>query len=106
MAHSGLARSHAVVAQPFEQPHGRKWKWFAFCFNGNLANYAELREKILAKGDYHLRCENDTEVLMHHLSYALKGDVKPDMVQVFRHIAETVDGAYSLAFLNAWMVSV
>jgi amidophosphoribosyltransferase len=88
-------------AQPFEQPHGRKWKWFAFCFNGNLANYAELREKILAKGDYHLRHENDTEVLMHHLSYALKGDSKPDMVQVFRHIAEVVDGAYSIAFLNA-----
>jgi amidophosphoribosyltransferase len=90
-----------AYAQPFEQPHGRKWKWFAFCFNGNLANYSELREKILAKGDYHLRCENDTEVLMHHLSYALKGDVKPDMVQVFRHLAETVDGAYSMAFLNA-----
>jgi amidophosphoribosyltransferase len=90
-----------AYAQPFEQPHGRKWKWFAFCFNGNVANYAELREKILAKGDYHLRCENDTEVLMHHLSYALKGEVKPDMAQVFRHIADTVDGAYSMAFLNA-----
>lgn len=90
-----------AYAQPFEQPHGRKWKWFAFCFNGNVANYAELRDKILAKGDYHLRHENDTEVLMHHLSYALKGDSKPDMVQVFRYIAETVDGAYSLAFLNA-----
>ena len=26
------------VAQPFERHHGRKWKWFAFGFNGNLAN--------------------------------------------------------------------
>jgi amidophosphoribosyltransferase len=88
-------------AQPFERDHGRKWKWFAFCFNGNVANYAEVKERILAKGDYHLKCDNDTEVLMHHLSYALQGDEKPDLVDVLRHIAETVDGAYSLAFLNA-----
>ena len=88
-------------AQPFQREHGRKWKWFAFCFNGNVANYSELRAGILAKGDYHLKCENDTEVLMHHLAYALQGDSKPDLLQVFRHIAETVDGAYSLAFLNA-----
>ncbi|MBI4602592.1 MAG: amidophosphoribosyltransferase [Planctomycetes bacterium] len=90
-------------AQPFEHPHGRKWKWFAFCFNGNVANYSEVRENIISKkgGDYHLVCENDTEVLMHHISYALRGDEKPDFVKVFRHISETVDGAYSLAFINA-----
>ncbi len=88
-------------AQPFQRDHGRKWKWFAFCFNGNVANYTEVRAGILQKGDYHLKCDNDTEVLMHHLSYALQGDSKPDLVRVFRHLAETVDGAYSLAFLNA-----
>ncbi len=94
----GDDREHA---QPFQRDHGRKWKWFGFCFNGNVANYAEVKAGILQKGDYHLKCDNDTEVLMHHLSYALQGDSKPDLVQVFRHIAETVDGAYSLAFLNA-----
>lgn len=88
-------------AQPFQRDHGRKWKWFAFCFNGNVANYAEIKAGILQKGDYHLKCDNDTEVLMHHLAYALQGDTKPNLVEVFRHIAETVDGAYSLAFLNA-----
>lgn len=91
-------RSHA---QPFERHHGRKWKWFAFCFNGNLANYAEVRDNLLAKGDYHLVSDTDTEVLMHHLSYALIGDRKPDFLEIFQHIAGTVDGAYSLAFLNA-----
>ena len=25
-----------AYAQPFECPHGRKWKWFTFCFNGQL----------------------------------------------------------------------
>ncbi len=90
-------------AQPFERHHGRKWKWFAFCFNGNVANYAEVRENLLEKdkGDYHLAHETDTELLMHHLSYALKGDEKPSFVEIYSHIAETVDGAYSLAFLNA-----
>jgi amidophosphoribosyltransferase len=88
-------------AQPFERHHGRKWKWFAFCFNGNVANYAEVRQSILSKGDYHLVRDNDTEALMHHLSYTLQGDTKPDFVDVFRHLAQTVDGAYCLAFLNA-----
>jgi len=90
-------------AQPFERHHGRKWKWFAFCFNGNISNYAEVRNRLLEqdKGDYHLAHDTDTELFMHHLSYAMKGDAKPDFVDVFRHIAETVDGAYSLAFINA-----
>ena len=30
-------------AQPFERHHGRLWKWFAFAFNGQLANYGDLR---------------------------------------------------------------
>jgi amidophosphoribosyltransferase len=87
-------------AQPFERHHGRTWKWFAFCFNGNIANFTEVRSGLLAKG-YHLVRETDTELLMHHLSYALQSDEKPDFVKVFRHLAEAVDGAFSLAFLNA-----
>ena len=30
-------------AQPFERDHGRKAKWFAFAFNGQLANYQSSR---------------------------------------------------------------
>lgn len=87
-------------AQPLERQHGRKWKWYSFCFNGNIANYAELRQKILDRGDYHLR-DNDTEVILHHLSRELAGDEKPDPVQVFRRVNQDFDGAYCLAFLNA-----
>ena len=36
-------------AQPFERRHGCKWKWFAFAFNGQLTNFAELREQLLAQ---------------------------------------------------------
>ena len=31
-------------AQPFERQHLQKHKWFSFAFNGQLANYQELRE--------------------------------------------------------------
>jgi amidophosphoribosyltransferase len=99
--YSTCGKDDASYAQPFERHHGRKWKWFSFCFNGNVANYVEVRRKILEKGDYHLVRDNDTEALMHHLAYALQGDRKPDLVTVFRHLAETVDGAYCIAFLNA-----
>src|SRR6266545_6538556 len=36
-------------AQPFERSHGCMWKWFSFAFNGQLANYAQLREEVLAR---------------------------------------------------------
>src|SRR5262245_27779821 len=41
-------------AQPFERRHGCKWKWFAFAFNGQLTNFAELRDSLLANHQYHL----------------------------------------------------
>lgn len=88
-------------AQPFERLHGRKWKWYSFCFNGNIANYAECREKILGRGDYHLARDNDTEIIMHHLSRAMQGDLKPVFVDVLRELHGAFDGAYCLAFLNA-----
>ena len=61
-------------AQPFEREHGRKAKWFAFAFNGQLANYQELKRELLEKGDYHLKRDTDTEILMHSLSYELQGE--------------------------------
>ncbi len=88
-------------AQPFERLHGRKWKWYSFCFNGNIANYAQCRENILARGDYHLGRHSDTEIILHHLSRELQGDSKPDFVEVFRRIHQDFDGAYCIAFINA-----
>src|SRR5262249_61709742 len=42
-------------AQPFERDHGRKAKWFAFAFNGQLADHQELKDERLSKGDCHLK---------------------------------------------------
>jgi len=88
-------------AQPFERRHGCKWKWFAFAFNGQLANFRELRDELLSLSDYHLTRENDTEVIMHFIAHALRGDERPDLVKVFRELSEKFDGAYNIVFLNA-----
>ena len=90
-------------AQPFERHHGCKWKWFAFAFNGQLANFAELRDQLLSQTEYHLTRNIDTEVIMHYLSHELSqcGDDPPDLVEVFRSLSQKFDGAYNLVFLNA-----
>lgn len=94
----GQSRSYA---QPFQFRHGRKWKWFAFAFNGQLTNFATLREQLLKNHDYHLTRDNDTEVIMHYIAHEIRGDARPDLVEVFRRLATKFDGAYNLVFLNA-----
>jgi amidophosphoribosyltransferase len=88
-------------AQPFERHHGCKWKWFSFAFNGQLANYAELRDELLTLTDYHLTRNTDTEIIKHYLSYELRGDKRPDLVHVFQNLCRKFDGAYNIVFLNA-----
>jgi amidophosphoribosyltransferase len=87
-------------AQPFTRYHGRTWKWFAMAFNGQLANFQQLRDSLVA-ADYHLMRELDTEVIMHHLSYELRMDDPPDLVEMFRNLSQKFDGAYNLVYLNA-----
>ena len=71
-------------AQPFERPHLEKRKWFAFGFNGQLANFQALRDKLLSEADHHLARENDTEIIMHEISRELSGDRRPRLVDVMR----------------------
>lgn len=87
-------------AQPFERYHGRRWKWFSMAFNGQLTNYPDLKSELLTKEDYYLTRDLDTEVIMHYLSYELRGDDRPDLVQVFQNLSKKFDGAYNLVFLN------
>jgi amidophosphoribosyltransferase len=88
-------------AQPFERHHGRLWKWFAFAFNGNLANFAELRDRLLARRHYHFTLNTDTEMIMHLLAYHLRGDAPADLPEVMAALSEDFDGAYNLVFLDA-----
>jgi amidophosphoribosyltransferase len=88
-------------AQPFERHHIRKHKWFSFAFNGQLANYAELRRRLLADDDNYLARETDTEIIMHLICRALAGQEQPSLVELCRALAAHIDGAYSLVYLDA-----
>lgn len=89
-------------AQPFERQHIHKHKWFSFCFNGQLANYKELKEKLTREGDHHLARDTDTEIIMHELGRELTtGPANRNLIDVFAAAAKNFDGAFSLALLNA-----
>ena len=89
-------------AQPFERDHGRKTKWFSFAFNGQLANYQELKRELLEQGDYHLKRDTDTEIMMHSLSYELQNEGPDvDWRGVFARLSDRFDGAYNVVLLTA-----
>src|SRR5579883_3281527 len=84
-------------AQPFEREHGRKAKWFALAFNGQLTNYQDLKQELLDQGDYHLKRDTDTEIMMHALSYELQGEgPDADWRGIFYRLSEKFDGAYNV----------
>ena len=88
-------------AQPFKHHHIKKHKWFSFAFNGQLANYQELRGELLGDDDNHLSRETDTEVFMHQICEALSTDSRPSLLDVCHRLARKFNGAYSLVFLDA-----
>ena len=88
-------------AQPFERRHFKRHKWFSIAFNGQLANYRELRAEVLANPDNHLARDSDTEIIMHSISSGLAREPRRPLVEIFREMAGRFDGAYSLVFLDA-----
>jgi amidophosphoribosyltransferase len=88
-------------AQPFERHHVQKHKWFSFAFNGQLANYQELRQQLLADGDNHLSRDTDTEIIMHSIGRELSENHRPSLIEIMRSISKQFDGAYCLVLLNA-----
>jgi len=88
-------------AQPFERHHVEKRKWFSFAFNGQLANYTELRQNLLSDDRHHLARETDTEIIMHEICREFSGEQRPTLVEMMGNISAKFDGAYTLALLNA-----
>jgi amidophosphoribosyltransferase len=89
-------------AQPFERQHIHKHKWFSFCFNGQLANYGDLRAKLLHEGEHHLARDTDTEIIMHEVGRAMTASPPGrSLIDIVGEVAKQFDGAYSLALLNA-----
>ncbi|MDR3233481.1 MAG: amidophosphoribosyltransferase [Planctomycetaceae bacterium] len=94
-------RDDRSYAQPFERHHIKKHKWFSFAFNGQLANYGDLRETLLNDSNTYLARETDTEVMMHYICAALSPQDDPDLLKVCRSLTNFFDGAYNIVFLNA-----
>lgn len=88
-------------SQPFERKHSLLWKWYSFAFNGQLANYRELKREFLATKDQHLVKDSDTELLMHSISEGLRGQCRPSMRELFAKLAQELQGAWNVVFLNA-----
>ncbi len=94
-------RNDKSYAQPFENRHFHLRQWFSFAFNGQLANYPELAAKLLSEPDHHLVRQTDTEVLMHQFGRALQANPSVPLLDLMRDVANRLDGAWSLALLNA-----
>jgi len=88
-------------AQPFERKHGRKGKWFSICFNGNLANYSELKNELVKKHDYHIIYDTDTEIIMHYIARYLRSSSNVNLAKIFGKLSQNFDGSYNIAFINA-----
>ena len=88
-------------AQPFERIHGRLWKWFSFAFNGNLANYRDLREELAQKKLYHFTLDSDAEIILHALTHYLRAETPPALQHVMSSVSRIFDGSYNLVFLDA-----
>jgi amidophosphoribosyltransferase len=88
-------------AQPFERVHGRLWKWFSFAFNGNLANFRDLRDELAQKKHYHFTLNSDSEIILHALTHSLRIDTVPPLHRVMSAARRIFDGAYNLVFLDA-----
>ncbi len=102
IGHCRYATSGTITrstAQPFETHGMRTWDWFSFGFNGNLANFAQLKRELEAAG--HLNLNTDTE-LIRHLLWAECGKPKrPDPADVFAAATRRFDGGYSIVCINA-----
>lgn len=94
-------RDDRSYAQPFERHHIARSKWFGFAFNGQLANYLELREEILQTTDFHLTRETDTEVLNHMISGAYSDNSEISHVELLAGLANRLDGSWNIVYLNA-----
>ncbi|MBN1589885.1 MAG: amidophosphoribosyltransferase [Pirellulales bacterium] len=94
-------RNDRSYAQPFERHHIRKHKWFSFAFNGQLANYDQLKAELLADEDNYLARDTDTEIFMHVISKTLAREKDPTPLDVCRQLASRFDGAYSFVLLDA-----
>ncbi|MEZ6093504.1 MAG: amidophosphoribosyltransferase [Pirellulaceae bacterium] len=88
-------------AQPFENHDFHKRRWFSFAFNGQLANYPHLERELLQEDNHHLVRSTDTEILLNEITKVMNRDPLIPLNSMMQMISQRLDGAYSIALLNA-----
>ena len=83
-------------AQPFLLAFTRNE--FAFSFNGNIANYWEVRKKLMAKG---LTFTSESEMELVGMLYSIALNAKDNIYDATKEVMAQLDGSYSLIFLDA-----
>ncbi len=86
-------RDDVSYAHPFERPHIKRNKWFSFAFNGQLANYEQLKEQLLQQDpNACFARETDAEIIMHLLCAALKNSER-DLLQICRKTIVSINAS-------------
>ena len=88
-------------AQPFERHHVQKHKWFSFAFNGQLANYQELRENCWPIPTTTWPATPTPKSSCTRSAASCRATAGPTLVEVMRNVSQRFDGAYSLVLLNS-----
>jgi amidophosphoribosyltransferase len=87
-------------AMPVERVHGRTRKWFSLAFNGQLANFGDIKQEFNDKG-YHMLRDTDTYAMVHHIAKAVTGDQGKNWTDVIGEVSQKWDGAYSGVLIDA-----
>ena len=97
IAHTRWA-THGEPSSRNAHPHYSESKNLAIIHNGIIENYADLKEKLMAKG-VHFVSDTDTEVLVQLIEY-IKEHKQLDLLTAVQVALFQVIGAYAIAVLD------
>lgn len=102
LVHTRYATS-GVRSESFTQPFGHMssdpHKRFIFGFNGNIANFKDERDRLLAAG-VDMGRQVDTELLLQLMIQAVNTTTRFNMAEMFTMLEERLDGAYTIGWVN------
>ncbi len=98
--HIGIGHTRwATHGEPSERnshPHTSESGSIAIVHNGIIENYAELKEKLLAKG-YKFKSQTDTEIVVHLIAEHAK---KLSIEEAFRKTLTQLRGSYAICLVS------
>ena len=102
--HSKGEKDWLDEAQPFYRRDGNPHKRFVLGWNGNIANYRELKCYLEERYGVVPETSVDTELLMYLITYNIEefynGNREPNFLDVLKRTQEKIDGGMSLVLMN------